>query len=291
MGFSDNFHFDEADYVLKLQSLSDQELRSREVRAYRQHVTSSASIGSGLGFAFLTGGVSLLGSAYGGRRLYLAKKKLELIQDELKKRGLESHEPTKRDFFIPLGISVATMGLGAGIDAVAAHATSGIAAHAVAHHGSQAIHDAVNQPNSFVRGVGEGISTQFHETADLITVGMQHATSVATTDSYFLVAGSPYLPAGELVGVAAGESLALSAEQKLACFVSEKIAFRLVNASSGTKSQAITYFNPSDGCRRIKRPLLSLVCDHCGSAIHTDKEVYYRKIQNTFPKYLTTNLA
>jgi hypothetical protein len=47
---------------------------------------------------------------------------------------------------------------------------------------------------------------------------------------------------------------------------------------SGTKSQAITYDNPSYGCKRIKSRPSTLLCDHCGSKIHTD-EVYYR----TFP--------
>ena len=42
---------------------------------------------------------------YGTRRLYLAQKRLELIQAELNRRGLEAYVPSKRDFSIPLGIS------------------------------------------------------------------------------------------------------------------------------------------------------------------------------------------
>jgi len=115
-----------------------------EVRAH----LFSVSIGNGL--AFSTGGASLIGSAYGGRRLYLAKKKLELLQKELDRRGLESYKPTKRELLTPMGISLPTMGLGGGIDIVAAHATSTIAAHVVAHHGSHVVHDVMHQPVSFV---------------------------------------------------------------------------------------------------------------------------------------------
>lgn len=285
MGFSDTFDFDEADYVLKLKSLSAQELRKREVRAHHQQVSSTVSIGSGVGFAIFTGGgVSLIGSAYGARRLYLAEKKLSLIQEELTQRKIELYKPKKRDILIPLGVGIATIGAVGGIDVIAAHATCGLAAHAVAHHGAQAVNDVVQQPESFMGGVEAGISAQVHEVTDLVTAGMQHATSVAAADSYFLVAGSPFLAAGQLVGIAAGESLALLAETKLACFVLNKVSFCLVNAFSGTRSQAITYFNPSDDCRRIEKPS-DLLCEHCKSLIHTDKEVYYVRSHTPFPKY------
>jgi hypothetical protein len=282
MGFSDTFDFDEAAYVRKLKSRSVtlQDLRSREVRALRQHVSSGFSVGSGVGLAFFTAGLSLFGSAYGGRRLYLATKKLELIREELDRRGEKHYEPTKRDVLIPLGVSMATLGVGVGIDSIATQATSHLAAQSVAHHGSSAIHDVVCQPHSFVQGLEEGISAQVHEVANVVTTGMQHANAVAGTDSYFLIAGSSLLPASELVGFAAGQSIALVAEQKVACFVSEKIAYRLINASSGTNSQAITYFKPPDDCRRVIWQASGgyIWCEHCELEIPTDKETYYRKI-------------
>jgi hypothetical protein len=83
------------------------------------------------------------------------------------------------------------MGVGAGVDALSAHVSSNRAAHAVAHHGSTAVRDAIDQPGSFVQGVEQGVSAEVHEATNLLTLGVQHAASAAATDSSFLVAGSP----------------------------------------------------------------------------------------------------
>jgi hypothetical protein len=123
---------------------------------------------------------------------------------------------------------------------------------------------------------------------------MQHANAVAGTDSYFLIAGSSLLPAGELVGVAAGQSIALVAEHKVACFISEKIAYRVIDASSGTNSQALTYFKPPDDCRRVMGQASAcsgIYCEHCEFVIPTDNETYYRKILYSNSNFLITNLV
>jgi hypothetical protein len=143
MGFSDTFSFEESEYASKISKYSLTELKKQEVIKHRQHVSASASIGGGIGVAPFTMGLTLIGSAYGGRRLYIASKKLEMIRAELEKREVELYKPTKRDFFIPLGVSMATLGLGAGVDSLASHATSTVAAHVAAQHGTQAVHDAV----------------------------------------------------------------------------------------------------------------------------------------------------
>jgi len=111
---------------------------------------------------------------------------------------------------------------------------------------------------------------QVHEAIDLVTAGTQHATSVAAIDSYSLVAGSPFHSAAGLFGVAQGESLALFVEHQSAEYFWHKVAFCL-------RSQVITYVNPSDCCRQIKYPSSSLLCEHCRSTIHTDKDVYCRE--------------
>ncbi|KAK3392851.1 hypothetical protein B0H63DRAFT_530357 [Podospora didyma] len=72
------------------------------------------SITAAIGMAIATGGLSLASSPYGARRMYVAEKKLALIQTELTERSVALHEPMKRDFPIPLGIGIATMGIGAG---------------------------------------------------------------------------------------------------------------------------------------------------------------------------------
>jgi len=159
--------------------------------------------------------------------------------------------PTKRGFFIPLGISLITMGVGVGIDAVAAHATSTVAA--VAHHGSQVVHDVT------LRGVEEGINPQVHEVIDLVTaLGTQPATSVAAPDSYFLIVGSPFLPADEFVGVAMGGSLALSAEKKLVSFSSDKIAF-LVLELGHRRSHTFTHQMVASEPNGLHHPCFAII--------------------------------
>jgi len=59
-------------------------------------------IGGSNDSAVFTSWLSLFGSAYGTRGLYIARKKLGLIEAELNKCGASHHQPTKRDYLIPM---------------------------------------------------------------------------------------------------------------------------------------------------------------------------------------------
>ncbi|KAI1621993.1 hypothetical protein EDD37DRAFT_611490 [Exophiala viscosa] len=281
MGFtqklSETFDFDESEYARRISNENEYptlKLKTHEVAKCRQHVSAGASIGGGIGAAPFTLGLSLLGSAYGARRLYIAEKKLEIIREELVRRDVSLHKFSKRDFFIPMGVSVATLGFGAGLDVFAAHATSQVATHVVADHGSRAVSDIVQSPGGFVHSVEAGASLQLHEIAHALT---GHAT--ANLDSYYIVAGAPYTTAVALVGTGIGMSAAQVAEKHLADWAAGRIAYRHVDRLLPKRSQAVTTASPPANCRRILSPPSSLRCEHCADLIDTSNETYYHCCQ------------
>jgi hypothetical protein len=279
MGFSDTFEFDEGEYARQISNelkYPTHSLKQNEVVKHRQHISACASTGAGIGLAPFTFGLSLLGSAYGARRLYIANKKLEIIQAELTRREVALHTPTKRDFIIPFSISMATLGLGAGADAVAVHATSQLATHAIADHGTRAVSDVLQNPVSVCHGVADGVSLQLHEVGQVFAGGLDHAIAVTNLASSYIVAGAPYVLPGELVGMAAGMSAASVAETKFAKWASGKIALRVIDRALPTKSQAFAYGEPPQTCRR-RLYSNNIVCEHCKRPIDRENESFYRK--------------
>lgn len=171
MAWSEILSFDCDAYAQKLKELAPAELKQREVRRTRQIFAASGKIGGGVGLAPFTGGVSLVSSALGGRQMWIAAKKLELVQAELKSRGIELYEPKKKDALIPMGINLATMGLGAGFSDLAMHATSEASANVVSTGGFGVTHALLQTPGSFVHALGSGIDCQLQEIHILLSSG------------------------------------------------------------------------------------------------------------------------
>jgi len=99
MHISEVFTFKESEYRERISHYETERLREREVVKTRQDIAAALTIGSGVASAVHTLGASLTLSGCGARRMYVANKKLELIQAELSKRGVELHKFQKRDFF------------------------------------------------------------------------------------------------------------------------------------------------------------------------------------------------
>jgi hypothetical protein len=282
MGLGDTFEFDEAKYAAKIQDWDIAHLQNQEINKNRQTLSASAGIGGGIGLAPFTGGVSLFGSVYAGRRLSVADQKLKLIQAELNKRGIELHEVTGKDVIVGVAPTICTLGLGVGADALATHATSTVAAHAVAQHGSTAVHEAIQSPGVFMKGLEQGIGLHGHEAGQLLALhgGLQHASAIANFDSSYLVAGAPYVDPAQMAGVAAGMGIAQGIEttavKKITDFASRKVAVRLVDVASNKSSQPITFARPGDSCRRVECPPQTLFCDHCLGGIDCERMSYFR---------------
>lgn len=115
MGLHDTFDFDEPAYIAKTAARTTPQLQEEEIKKLRQHFAASCSIGAGVGHSIHSAGISLGVSAFGLRRLVVARRKLAIIRAELTARGVKLHDPTKRDVAIPVGAALAGMGLGAEI--------------------------------------------------------------------------------------------------------------------------------------------------------------------------------
>lgn len=115
MAFKDFFHLSEEEFVDRISKLSDEELMKEDIHNCR--TIHSGAYGAAIGAleAPMTAGVSLLGTAIGFRRRHVAKRRLDLIREEIENRGLPIHTQTKRDFLIPLGIAGASLGLAGGM--------------------------------------------------------------------------------------------------------------------------------------------------------------------------------
>ena len=91
MHASEIFTFKESEYRERISHYTAECLRKQEVVKTRQDIATATSISTGIGSAAFAFGASLTVSGYGARRMYVAKKKLELIQAELSKGNIELH--------------------------------------------------------------------------------------------------------------------------------------------------------------------------------------------------------
>lgn len=182
MAIDDLFGFDEAKYRSKVANWEAAHLRKSEVVKLRQE---NGAVASGLGGVFLapmTGGLSLLGSAYGARRYSIASQKLKIIQEELDTRGLPRHTLTDRDEVIPVLSSMVGLGVGfgVGLDAAAGaagdHIAGTAAQQAAAAPSGVAGHHLTSSAETFIgshaaqvaarQGMQRGLSMTFCETVN-----------------------------------------------------------------------------------------------------------------------------
>jgi len=163
MRFSEVFTFEESEYRERISHYATERLRKEEVVKTRQDVSAASSIGSGIGAAPFTSGASLALAGYGAREMYVAKKKLELIQAELLKRGIELHKVQKRDFFIPVGESLLGSVVKFGLEEIDMSDTYTIPLGEHVPTGASSIHDVLTNPHEALQGAVSGVEEQFRE--------------------------------------------------------------------------------------------------------------------------------
>jgi hypothetical protein len=93
MGF---FSLSSSEYTERISAYSDGLLREEEISRMQQVYGAKLRIGAGVGFAVHSGGLSLVSAVVSGRSLDVAKHKLEMIQDELRRRNIPLYENRKR---------------------------------------------------------------------------------------------------------------------------------------------------------------------------------------------------
>jgi len=285
MAIEDTFqHFDPVAYARKIsdqKSYPTHKLKTQEIAKQRQHVSAGVSMGSGIFFAPLTMGVSLVGTAWGARRLYIAEKKLELITKELTKRNVPLHDTEAKDILLPLAIGVVTFGVGNELSNLAAEATCSTAAAAAAPHGMDAVAAVVQDPSAAIQGVENAVSTELHEVGNAITEGLQGADFAADVDSSFVTMAGPATDAAALVGFAAGMAAMSVLEVQIAKYATDKVTWRAVNKLERQKGAAYYAAELPPSCKRRRGMGGIIICKHCKDTFHRNEKSFYRMAART----------
>jgi len=111
MSIDDLLKFDASAYARKLNTLSDNELRQRQVQKRREMLLASYRIYVGSFLAIPTYGGSLPTTLYGARVFSIADQKTVLIQAELKVRNKPQARYRIRDVTIPTSLWILSFGL------------------------------------------------------------------------------------------------------------------------------------------------------------------------------------
>ena len=114
MGF---FGLSSSEYTERISTYSDDLLREEEISKMQQVYGAKFRIGAGVGFAVHSAGLSLVSAAVSGRSLDVAKRKLEMIQGELRRRDIPLYENRKRAAFVGFVKKLAADGIGWGTGA------------------------------------------------------------------------------------------------------------------------------------------------------------------------------
>lgn len=194
----------------------------------------------------------------------VATQKKAMAAAEVDRRGLQRYETTSRDILIAGATSMATFGIGHGIDfgigELASHGTSQLAAQHLAEqpladHGSRIIAEALLDPKHLLHGAWEGFQQQGNEAACYLTKEAlnngNEAAMKALSDSYAMYDNVPYLVPSEVIGIATGELGAMMAESHLASLAANNFVGWAVDSATLKKVQAVRCID-STGSTKIK---------------------------------------
>ncbi|KAI9799895.1 MAG: hypothetical protein M1833_003817 [Piccolia ochrophora] len=107
---------DEAEYTQRAKTHTTEHLQEQETIKNRQVLSPSFSVGSGVGAAAATGGLSLIGTAYGSSKAQIASAKLNIIEPELRRRDVSLYKVTNDDTAIAIGPGIVGMETGVGVE-------------------------------------------------------------------------------------------------------------------------------------------------------------------------------
>lgn len=264
MGLHDTFDFDEAAYRQKCAERPTDKLQEEEIKKLRQHFAASASMAIGLSHAVHTAGLTLGVSAWGLRRYFVAKEKLEIIREELTRRGVPLHDMEKRDAAIPLGASLAGMGLGAGIGHLVGDviATPDVPVPGPSGAGS-VLHFVQTDPDAAAHGFAQGLADQANAVGQAI-----HGAILNHSAEQMVTAAASEAANGHAVGYAAGILAAKKMEEFLAECVGETVfAYAMEKLLDPEIKMELKL---RGRCSRLQGPL-GQYCRNCGESIRHGK--------------------
>lgn len=271
MGLHDTFDFDEAAYRLKCAERPTAKLQEEEIKKLRQHFAASASMAIGLSHAVHTAGLTLGVSAWGLRRYFVAKEKLEIIRAELTRRGVPLHDMEKRDAAIPLGASMAGLALGAGLGHVVGNvmATPDVPVPGPngggGGGGSAALHFLQDDPDAAAHGFAQGLTDQANAVGQAVHGAvLSHGAGVGQVVTVASMEGA----SGHAVGYAAGIMAAKKMEEMLAECVGETVfAYAMEKLLDPEIKMELKLRGK---CTRLQGPL-GQYCRGCGESIRHGK--------------------
>lgn len=196
---------------MRISKYQTHRLRKQEIVKTRQHTAAISSMVTGAIGAIPTYGGTLVVSAYGARRYYVATKKLDLIQGELVKRGIQLHKLQKRDVLIPAVTAVIGVGAGMGLDEIAMSVTNtGLMGTVIDPGGSVAEALATNTGET-LHAAAQGVHEQAHEMLHGVLDVNNGVPAAQDLESHTVWV--PAQSAEEAAGYHAGMAAAQSAER------------------------------------------------------------------------------
>lgn len=235
MTIGDFFDFSETEYARRISFYLTDRLRNQEVVKTRQQAAAMCSIGTGVAGAIPSGGGTLLLSAYGSRRLYVAQAKLKLIRAELTKRGVALHELQKRDVLIPFAASIVGMGVGVGLEDAATAVTNTVPMAAGLPSGSSVTQALATNSGDTISGAAHGIAQQAREMGHAIldaNNGIPAAQDLAMQTTWVSATS-----AQEAVGFHTGMGAMQATEKGVASLASKVLATQGMEAMCGQASK------------------------------------------------------
>jgi hypothetical protein len=128
MTLKDLFHVNREKYREHIAGCDDDELRKREVVKKRKKLSGIFGMLGAFALTGLTGGAAGFLPVFGILHTRSAARKLSVVREEMKKRGLRLHQDTTRDVLLPMATGL--IGMGIGLEFPLDHAV-----HAVTHSG------------------------------------------------------------------------------------------------------------------------------------------------------------
>lgn len=164
-------------YRAEIFDLEELELQALHKRIQRKIVGGGTQIVLGVAAVAATGGLSLIGSGIGGRRIGVNKQRCEVITALMGERGWAEHNFTLKDLAAGAAPGALAAALAPGADHVVSHVANHIAT-ATAHHGADHVANyaatATVQPGAHSAGTALGISAADRSSHAAIKMGTNY---------------------------------------------------------------------------------------------------------------------
>jgi hypothetical protein len=296
LGYGGFFGLSSTEYREKLKHADINDLKQQEIVKTRTRIAAGLTAYLGLLATVPSYGGSLVMSAVQARRMRVAHRKLELIRQELTRRGVLLPELRKRDIAVPAtGVAIGA-GVGMGLDvALGSFIAAGdffvggpsTTSEDIDASITEELHAILARPDA----LSEEFSAGFHEEGDLLSAGahgISGSNGVDNTTALTMYASASHLhlpDAGSLTSDAYIPS-AISADEAIAKLVGEQLGLAAAvalesNAGDVVISQLAVWiieaFEDLPDYSRCSRGFGTtwLVCDGCSKDIDTG--TYMRK--------------